>query len=272
MSEDLVNEIEAIRSIYDNNVLREADGASTYILTIPHMEASLRVSFPTDYPESIPQLLGTERTGAQARKGYGSHVLDTARSTLLSIFTPGSVCLFDLLQEVNTALIEEFNGPQTSASDVEEDGGLVLNAAPSDTCGQGEEPRWTLSSPVTERKSTFLARACTVKSPAQVQACLAHLCSDKRAAKATHNVSAYRIRAPSSAETMSDVIYQDSDDDGESAAGGRLLRLLQVMNAWDVLVVVSRWYGGVKLGPNRFNIINNVAREAVVEGGWTKSK
>lgn len=43
------------------------------------------------------------------------------------------------------------------------------------------------------------------------------------------------------------------------------------MNVWDVLVVVSRWYGGVKLGPDRFSIINNVAREAVVKGGWTKS-
>ena len=43
------------------------------------------------------------------------------------------------------------------------------------------------------------------------------------------------------------------------------------MNVWDVLVVVSRWYGGVKLGSDRFRIINNVAREALVEGGWTKS-
>ena len=47
---------------------------------------------------------------------------------------------------------------------------------------------------------------------------------------------------------------------------------LVIQNVWNVLVVVSRWYGGVKLGPDRFSIINNVAREAVVEGGWTRSR
>lgn len=74
------------------------------------------------------------------------------------------------------------------------------------------------------------------------------------------------------AESRSEITYQDCDDDGETAAGGRLLHLLQVMNVWDVLVVVSRWYGGIKLGPDRFSIINKVAREAIVKGGWTGSK
>ena len=83
---------------------------------------------------------------------------------------------------------------------------------------------------------------------------------------------AHRIRAPSTAESVSEIIYQDFDDDGENAAGGRLLTLLQTMDVWDVLVVVSRWYGGVKLGPDRFRIINSLAREALVEGGWTKSR
>ncbi len=34
---------------------------------------------------------------------------------------------------------------------------------------------------------------------------------------------------------------QDSDDDGECAAGGRLLQLLQVAGAENVVVIVSRW-------------------------------
>ncbi|KAL9138203.1 MAG: hypothetical protein Q9175_000579 [Cornicularia normoerica] len=272
MSEDLANEIEAIQSIYGNDVLREADCGFVYILSTPNKEASLRLLFPPDYPESIPQLLGTERTGAQARKGYGSHVLDIARATLLSVFIPGSVCLFDLLQELDTALVEESNGQHFPPANPEDDASPVLNAAPS-VSGLGKEPCWILSSAVTEKKSTFVARACSVTSPAQAKACVAHLLdSDKRAAKASHHITAYRIRALSTAESMSEVTYQDYDDDGENAAGARVLHLLQVMNVWDVLVVVSRWYGGVKLGPDRFSIINNVAREAVVEGGWTKSR
>lgn len=271
MSEDLVNEIEAIQSIYGNDVLREVECTSVYILSIPHVETSLRVSFSPDYPESIPQLLGTETTGA--RKGQGSHILDTARATLLSVFNPGSVCLFDLLQDLDTALTEKFSSQQSLPPDLEDDIRLSLNAEPSLSFSLEEEPRWVLSSTVAEKKSTFVARACSVTSPAQAQACVSSLLeSDKRAAKATHNISAFRIRAPITARSSSEITYQDFDDDGENAAGGRLLHLLQVMNVWDVLVVVSRWYGGIKLGPDRFGIINNVAREAVVKGGWTESR
>ena len=129
-----------------------------------------------------------------------------------------------------------------------------------------EAPSWTVSKPVTEKKSVFLARACAITSPGQVHSYISHLLStDKRAAKATHNISAYRIRSHS-VNPETELVFQDCDDDGENAAGGRLLHLLQVMNVWGVLVVVSRWYGGVRLGPDRFRIINAVAREALVSG------
>ena len=36
----------------------------------------------------------------------------------------------------------------------------------------------------------------------------------------------------------------------------------------NVMVVVSRWYGGVKLGPARFTHINNAARELLVAQGY----
>ena len=209
MSEDLANEIEAIRSIYGNDVLREADDSFSYILSIPHREASLRLSFPPDYPDSIPRLLGTERTGAQARKGYGSHVLGLARATLLSIFIPGSVCLFDLLQELDTALCQESNDQQSSPPNRENDVNLVLDAGPSVSDLYGE-PRWILSSIITEKKSTFVARACSVTSPAQAQACVAHLLdTDKRVAKASHNVRAFRIRDTFTAESTHVATYQD---------------------------------------------------------------
>ena len=58
------------------------------------------------------------------------------------------------------------------------------------------------------------------------------------------------------------------DDDGEDAAGGRLLHLLQLAKAENVVVVVSRWFGGVLLGPSRFGLINNCARELLVKTGF----
>jgi len=66
------------------------------------------------------------------------------------------------------------------------------------------------------------------------------------------------------------VIVQDNDDDGETAAGSRMAHLLQLMDVWNVCVVVSRWYGGIKLGPDRFRLINTAAREALVLGGFVK--
>lgn len=34
------------------------------------------------------------------------------------------------------------------------------------------------------------------------------------------------------------------------------------------MVVVSRWYGGVQLGPDRFRLISSCAREAVINAGF----
>lgn len=39
-----------------------------------------------------------------------------------------------------------------------------------------------------------------------------------------------------------------------------MLHMLQVTKATNVCVVVSRWFGGVHLGPDRFRQINNAAR------------
>ena len=53
----------------------------------------------------------------------------------------------------------------------------------------------------------------------------------------------------------------DNDDDGEHGAGTKLAHLLQIRNEDGVLLVVSRWFGGIHLGPKRFAHISNVARD-----------
>jgi putative IMPACT (imprinted ancient) family translation regulator len=54
-----------------------------------------------------------------------------------------------------------------------------------------------------------------------------------------------------------------SDDDGETGASNRLSMLLQRMGASNVLVLVTRRYGGVQLGNDRWKHILTVARQAV---------
>lgn len=67
----------------------------------------------------------------------------------------------------------------------------------------------------------------------------------------------------------------DNDDDGEDGAGRCLAHLLEMRGEDGVLVLVSRWYGGTKLGPKRFAHITNVARELLVkchEDDWDKKE
>ena len=56
---------------------------------------------------------------------------------------------------------------------------------------------------------------------------------------------------------------QGAEDDGEKWGGGRVMRAVREAGASDVLVVVSRWYGGEMLGPVRFEHIERVARAAL---------
>jgi putative IMPACT (imprinted ancient) family translation regulator len=39
------------------------------------------------------------------------------------------------------------------------------------------------------------------------------------------------------------------------------------MDLWNTMVIVTRWYGGQKLGPRRFTLINQAARDAFVKAG-----
>ena len=68
------------------------------------------------------------------------------------------------------------------------------------------------------------------------------------------------------------LLLQDCDDDGETHAGGRMLHLLEILDCQNVLVVVSRWYGGIQLGPDRFKHINNAARNVLELAGVIDSK
>lgn len=57
-------------------------------------------------------------------------------------------------------------------------------------------------------------------------------------------------------------------DGGEGGSGDRLERLLRLNGCEDVVVVVWRWYGGVKLGADRWKRISGAAREALDAGGF----
>jgi hypothetical protein len=269
MNEDLQNEIEAINSIYGDSSLLLTEGEDVYILHLPSKSTSLRIQFPREYPSVPLTVLGTQSSGGHTRKGEAAHIVELFRDVLGRLFRPGEVCLFDVIEEVNTTL--EFSAP-----DPEDDERLLHegakyspepNVAVDPPAEYDEQPPWILSEVITELKSVFIARCAPVSSPMQAERFLQHLLdSDKRVRSASHNITAWRIRGENG------VAFQDCDDDGEAAAGGRVLHLMQLMDLWDVMVVVTRWYGGHQLGPKRFSIINAVARDAFVKGGFVKDE
>ncbi|KAK4193057.1 ribosomal protein S5 domain 2-type protein [Podospora australis] len=265
MSEALLDEIEAINSIYGDTTLvrspQDSD-ATIYILTLPASQnetPSLRIQFPPEYPDVPPSILGTHST-AGSKRGTAQRDLILFRDAVSEVYEPGQVCLFDAIEKVQELLSLSDDHPEEPEDSSSPNQPLDHHHQQAEV--PEEEPPWTTSDPVIELKSIFLARTAPVSSPAQAHSYVQHLLStDKRVRSATHNITAWRIRGPNGTS------FQDCDDDGETAAGGRLLHLMQLMDLWDVMVIVTRWYGGQKLGPRRFALINQAARDAFVKAG-----
>ncbi|KAF9361779.1 hypothetical protein BGX34_006931 [Mortierella sp. NVP85] len=119
--------------------------------------------------------------------------------------------------------------------------------------------------PIVDRKSVFVAHLAPITQPTQVPWMILQLKQEnKKVIKATHNIMAYRV------ENENGTISQDNDDDGETAAGSRLLHLMSILDVKNVVVVVSRWYGGIPLSADRFKHINNAARQLLDECGYIK--
>lgn len=273
MSEELQDEVEAINSIYGEGSLTPSDEPATFILRLPGDEASsLRLRFPDSYPAKPPSVLGTQHSSG-GKKGAGARDLGLFKDALLSVFQEGIVCLFDAVEDFTRRLEEEEEEERLAAEADEVDGDgegeddegarqAAREESLQDNLASLPPPPWTLSLPIIDNKSTFLAHVAPVTSPAQARLYVHQLlASDRRIRSATHNMTAWRIRGAGGAS------YQDCDDDGETAAGGRLLHLMQLMELWDAMVVVTRWYGGVKLGPRRFAVINAAARDGFVRAG-----
>ncbi|NOT89489.1 MAG: YigZ family protein [Lysobacter sp.] len=98
---------------------------------------------------------------------------------------------------------------------------------------------WTLAAPASHllevKHSRFLAQAVTIDSADAAQAVLAPLCDPA----ATHNCWAWRVGAQ----------YRSSDDGEPAGTAGRpILAAIDGQSCDQVLVVVTRWFGGIKLG------------------------
>ena len=93
-----------------------------------------------------------------------------------------------------------------------------------------------------DRGSRYAVSGGPVAGRAGVEAFLAELKRDKKYAKATHNTWACLMTEGGA----------QKGDDGEAGAGAVILKMLERAALRDHVVVVTRWYGGVHLGGDRF--------------------
>lgn len=103
---------------------------------------------------------------------------------------------------------------------------------------------------LTDRGSKYAVSGGPVASRAEATSFVKALVRRKKFAKASHNTWA--------------VILPDGtpvkNDDGESGAGIVILRMLEREGLVGEIVVVTRWFGGVKLGGDRFRRVQDCVR------------
>ena len=98
-----------------------------------------------------------------------------------------------------------------------------------------------IESEITVKKSKFICNLIKIEKQEEAEEQIKKI--KKKYHDARHNCVAYRIQE-------NDTIVEKASDDGEPSgtAGGPMLNILQKNNLCNVLVVVTRYFGGILLG------------------------
>jgi hypothetical protein len=168
-------------------------------------------------------------------------------------FSPDIICVFDGVQSALDRCqkwYEERLSEATAAEAIREEqrGHHEASEGTTEVRSAARLPRQAqipegvqvyVSEPIVDRKSSFIGRACRISDPSQVgyliqvyvaflifyqvPLILAFLMGDHRIARAAHPIiNAWRCQ-------VGTLVHQDNDDDGETAAGGRLAHLLHIL-------------------------------------------
>jgi len=284
-----IEEVEALSSIYGDEWCVIDEASRIFCIKIstdlekPKLTACLQIILPLDYPSAAPPIY---QINASWLRGPERVKLSNSLEDLY-VDHAGESILYLWVEKIREFLVERSQSTEAVVQSqmvnmtAEEEGDDDDEDIPDfrmlkrnteythlfmDHTGDDEVPPIKHGETITDRRSTFQPHLAPVVTPRQVKVVLDKLYENKKIASATHNIYAYRIHCEDKQSFI-----QDCEDDGETAAGGRLLHLLQILDVRNVMVVVSRWYGGILLGPDRFKHINNCARNILVQEGFTSA-
>lgn len=255
----LLDELVALDALYGSDAISSATLDSTTSVSIvlpfsPRATLSVRVDHAT-YPSSPPPAPTLRVPGMTARActAVVRDALERAEPVA------GEVCLFEYCEAVLTALSEAQEANKLLDQDAHE--GNLSDAEGADGNDNDVNVVDMLhGEPLTDRRSVFQAHVAPFSSRADLAGVLNAVRATRKGASATHHTWALRLAAPGDVDGRE---VEECDDDGEHGAGRVVLDVLRHTGVLGVVVVVSRWFGGVKLGPVRFRHIGRVAREAI---------
>lgn len=102
----------------------------------------------------------------------------------------------------------------------------------------------------TDRGSKYAVSGGPCTDAAGAKTFVKTLCRRKKFAKATHNTWAVLLADGTPIKS----------DDGEAGAGMVILRMLERDDIRNEIIVVTRWFGGVHLGGDRFRRVQDAVR------------
>lgn len=259
--EAIENEIMIASTMYEEAITREEDQLYALSVNLP-FSFQLRVQFPLQgYPgERFPSFIVTKGPNAVLVSEFQAALTQEIKANIE--LGQGDVLLLAL--PIAMALAEDFEHRRKAewTEKVREEGEIEVALRE-----EGERVRqieknvpFYQSSPIYDRKSKFIAHLTRVSSTQEVHEAIDYLRSQKDIAAACHpSIWAYRYRDTSGR------LCADLDDDGETGASKRMMFLLEQLEVEGWLVVVTRWFGGILLGPDRFKHIMNVTREVITQ-------
>lgn len=156
-------------------------------------------------------------------------------------FTLGEVAVFEGIERAQEAITTWYQEREADAKqrrgDVldhrsigKEDDGLHMEGSSASACNfdnqiSNFEISITSSAPIIDRKSVFVGHAAILNDVSEVPSILSKILEDRKIAKATHPA----IHAWICKSKENQILHRDCDDDGETAAGGRLAHLLDLL-------------------------------------------
>lgn len=241
------DEVQALSSIYGNDFVLEEYTSDYQVYSMAFsndsktIELKLTVKLPPSYPSQTPPTfeLSSPYLNGPTKAALGQQL------SAIFLKNIGQPVLYQWFEEVRNFIAN---------SDQVTDNVIDVNVSVTPAIDSRNEKTFvfTTGEPIIDRKSIFQGHVTEVSSKRDVVLALQQLKLNTKIERAGANANVW---------------LQDCDDDGESQAGSRLLHLLQVIEARNVLVVVSRWYGGIQLGAARFKHINNAARQVLDKNG-----